>query len=257
VGFVAMVQHRGEFERMDGWGWLSVAGFAAAAALGVRRWPILRWLLASVPFWIFGNANELLQLTAVGLTIAALAAGAVGPTLVGRRVRRAGSVPLPHLASGPLVPVAPRTFTGGQRSQFLRYAAIALVTIALLLSGLWAAGYDAAVTLGLGLSAVILSATFAFTNWFASRVRLRIDESGVHGRTLLREHTARWSDISGLRLRYVFLPGYGIRLVYYVVETPAAEVSFPSSMRGARELQATIETATGLRWSEPEITPTM
>jgi hypothetical protein len=55
----------------------------------------------------------------------------------------------------------------------------------------------------------------------------------------------------------VFLPGYGIRLVYYVVETPAAEVSFPSSMGGARELQAAIEAATGLRWAEPEITPTM
>jgi hypothetical protein len=230
---------------------------AAAPIVGFAHRPVLRVLLASIPCWVYGNASEPILLTAVGLTIASLAIVAVGPTLAGRRVKRPGAAPLPHLASGPLVPVTARTFFGGQRSRFLRHAAMALAVAALLLFIAAAAGYDAALTTGLGLSAVIISATFAFGNWFANRVRLRIDDIGVHGRTMLREHTARWSDISGLRLRYLFLPGYGIRLVYYVVETPAAEVAFPSSMRGAKELQAAIEAATGLQWAEPEITPTM
>ncbi len=257
VGVIALVNHPGQFERMDPWGWLSLTTLAAAAIVGFARRPIVRLLVASIPFWIYGNANELILLTAVGLTIGSLVVAAVGPTLAGRRVRHSGSTPLPHLASGPLVPITPQTYFGGQKSRVLRYSTIALAVAAFVLFTAAAAQYQVEVMTALGLSAVIMSATFAFSNWFANRVRLRIDHLGVHGRTMLREHTARWSDISGLRLRYVFLPAYGIRLVYYVVETPATEVSFPSSMRGAADLQAAIEAATGLRWPEPEITATM
>jgi hypothetical protein len=251
------VKHPGEFERMDAWAWLSLAALAAAPIVGVATRPPLRLLLASIPCWIYGNASEPILLAAVGLTVGSMAIAVVGPTLVGRRVKRIGAAPLPHLASGPLVPVTARTFVGGRRSRALHVAAIVLAATAAALFVAAAAGYERDVSSALGLSATIISATFVFGNWFSTRVRVRIDQVGVHGRTMLLEHTARWSDISGLRLRYVFLPGYGIRLVYYVVETPAAEVSFPSSMGGARELQAAIEAATGLRWAEPEITPTM
>ena len=243
---------------MDPWGWLSLTTLAAAAIVGFARRRIVRLLVASIPFWIYGNANELVLLTAVGLTIGSLVVAAVGPTLAGRRVRHSGSTPLPHLASGPLVPITPQTYFGGQQSRVLRYVDDRTRRRGVrVVYRRCSDRYQVEVMTALGLSAVIMSATFAFGNWFANRVRLRIDHLGVHGRTMLREHTARWSDISGLRLRYVFLPAYGIRLVYYVVETPATEVSFPSSMRGAVDLQAAIEAATGLRWPEPEITATM
>ena len=64
VGFVAMVAHTGEFERMDGWAWLSLPTLAAAPFVGFRG-GMLRWLLASIPFWIYGNASEPILLSAV------------------------------------------------------------------------------------------------------------------------------------------------------------------------------------------------
>jgi hypothetical protein len=258
LGIGALGAHTGDFERMDAWGWVSLAALGAAPFVGMRKSPALRWLFASIPFWVFGNALEWLNLTAVGLVIASMARAALIPTLVGRRVNRsaAQATPLPHLASGPLVPVTPAVFSGGQRSRPLRYLMIAFMVIA---AGLFVAlamsgGPEIAALL---IAAVIIAATFAFGNWFADRVRLRVDAVGVHGRTMFVEHTARWTEISGLRLRYLFLPGYSIRLVYYVVESAKHEVAFPSSMRGAKELQETIEAATGLKWPEPEITATM
>jgi hypothetical protein len=259
LGIGALGAHKGEFERMDAWGWVTIAALAAAPFVGMRRSPALRFLIASIPFWIFGNALEWLSLTAVGLVIASMARAALIPTLAGRRVNRWASseaTPLPHLANGPLVAVTPAVYPGAHRSRVLGYLAIGFMALAAVL--MVALGMGGGVELGaLALSCVIIAATFAFGNWFADRVRLRVDEVGVHGRTMFVEHSARWTEVTGLRLRYVFLPGYSIRLVYYVVESPTHEVSFPSSMKGAKELQGTIEAATGLRWPEPEITATM
>ncbi len=242
---------------MDASAWLVLATLPTAAVVGLRRWPGLRWIVASVPCWVFGNAAEWILLVAVGMTVVGMFVGAVGPALVGRRVRDASRVPLPHLASGPLVPVASRLYVGGQRSRVLHYLAIGMAVLAVVLL-VAAASSDEQDELGaLGLSSVIIASTFAFGNWFADRVRLRTDGEGVHGRTLFFERTARWTEISGLRLRYMFLMGFSVRLVYYVVETPSVEVAFPSSMRGAKELQQAIEEATGLRWAEPEIVANM
>jgi hypothetical protein len=256
LGIGALGAHAGGFERMDAWGWLSLASLGAAPFVGMRRSPALRFLVASIPFWVYGNALEWILLVAVALVIASMVRAALIPTLVGRRVNRSAQTPLPHLSSGPLVVVAPRVFTGGQRSRLLRNLSIGFLALAVVLVVALAMG--GAVELGaLALACVIIGATFAFGNWFADRVRLRVDEVGVHGRTMFVEHTARWTEISGLRLRYLFLPGYSARLVYYVVESQKHEVAFPSSMRGAKELQGTIEAATGLKWPEPEITATM
>lgn len=257
LGISALGAHDGDMRRMDTWAWVALVSLAAAPLIGVRGGSPLQWLLTSIPFWIFGNAIEALLLVAVGLTIASMAAVAVVPTLVGRRVRRSQRQPLPHLASGPLVPVAPQVFTGGQRSRILKYAARALLLLAGALFLLIAAGAMAPELAGLPLAALIIAATFTFGNWFADRVRLRVDEVGVHGRMMFVEHTAKWTEISGLRLRYLFMPGYAVRMVYYVVESPRHEVAFPSSMKGARELQASIEAATGLAWPDPEITPNL
>jgi hypothetical protein len=256
LGIGGLGAHQGEFQRMDAWGWVTIVALAAAPFVGMRKSPALRLLVASIPFWIFSDAYEWIVLTAVGLVIASMARAALIPTLVGRRVNRSGETPLPHLASGPLVAVSPRVFTGGQRNRWLSYLTIGFLALAAVLGVALAMG--GAVELGaLALSCLIIAATFAFGNWFADRVRVRVDEAGVHGRTMFIEHTARWTEISGLRLRYLFLPGYSMRLIYYVVESPRHEVAFPSSMRGAKELQATIEAATGLKWPEPEITATM
>ncbi|MEQ1731092.1 MAG: hypothetical protein ABL982_22210 [Vicinamibacterales bacterium] len=257
IGLGALGAHPYEFRRMDVWGWVALATLGAAPLIGLRNWPSLRWLLASIPFWIFGNALDWLLLVAVALTVASFVAGALVPTLVGRRVRKSGRTPLPHLASGPLVPVSPQICSGGRRSRPLTWLARGSCLGAVVVFALLAAGLLAVELAALGIAALIMAAVFTFSNWFADRVRVRVDEVGVHGRVLFLEHTAKWTDISGLRLRYLFMPAYGVRLVYYVVESPRHEVAFPSSMQGARELQATIESATGLTWPEPEITPTM
>ncbi len=257
LGIGALGATQGDMTRMDAWAWVALVSLAAAPIVGLRKGSPLQWLLTSIPFWIFGNAIETLLLVAVGLTIASMAALALVPTLVGRRVNRSGRQPLPHLASGPLVPVAPQVFPGGQRSRVLKYLAIAMLLVALVLIVLVGAGAMAPELGALAVAALIIAATFSFANWFADRVRLRVDEVGVHGRTMFVEHTAKWSEISGLRLRYLFMPGYAVRMVYYVVESPRHEVAFPSSMKGAGELQACIEAATGLAWPEREITPNL
>jgi hypothetical protein len=256
LGIGALGAHEGEFERMDAWGWVSLVALAAAPLVGFSARPALRLLLASIPFWVFGDSYEWVVLAAVGLTVASMVRAALVPTLAGRRVNGPAREVLPHLASGPLVPVTPHVFTVAHRSRLMRNLAIALAVMA---AGLAVAGTmgDLVELQALAFSALIIAATFAFGNWFADRVRLRVDEVGVHGRTMFIEHTAKWTEITGLRLRYLFMPGYSMRLVYYVVESPRHEVAFPSSMPGAKDLQACIEAATGLRWPEPEITATM
>lgn len=176
---------------------------------------------------------------------------AVGPTLPARR-RRFKGAPLAHLANGPLVPVAPRVFVAAVRSRFITivtWVFAALTVVLAVLSGATADGQTAG---ALAVASAIISATSAFSNWFAGRVRLRVDADGVHGRTLFTEHHIPWNEVALLSLRYVFM-GSGLRLVYYSVRSPTREVAFTSRMPGADELRRTIEEATGVVWAEPEI----
>ena len=64
--------------------------------------------------------------------------------------------------------------------------------------------------------------------------------------------TIPWREVAGLTIRYVFLPGYGMRLVYFVVFSPSREFAFVSNMHRAEELKESIETALALKWPEPE-----
>jgi hypothetical protein len=177
---------------------------------------------------------------------------AVGPTLPARR-RRFKGAPLAHLANGPLVPVTPRVFLASHRSRFVTIATwvfLALTIVLVVLAGTTADGQTAG---ALAVASAIIAGTFAFSNWFAGRVRLRVDANGVHGRTLFTEHHIRWNEIALLSVRYVFLPGYSMRIVYYSVRSPTHEVSFTDRMPGSDELRQTIEEATGVVWAKPEI----
>ena len=212
-----------------------------------------RWVLAGLPWWVHANASSLVMTIALTLTIGGLAVGAVGPVLPGRRRRHPGQ-PLPHLANGPLAPVAARTFSSGRRSRVMDVLAVVLGVTAISLFLAAPVMRDPWTPVALGISATIMSLTFLFSNWYSTRVSLRVDDAGLHTRVLLREHTLAWRDVSAVSLRYVFM-GMGLRLVYYCVHSPAREVAFPSSLTGAPELRATIEAATGLSWPEPDITP--
>jgi hypothetical protein len=140
---------------------------------------------------------------------------------------------------------------------WIQVGAIVFAMLATVLGVLWLGNWNAVTTGALALSSAIIAVTFVASNWFAGRVRLRIDPEGLHSRLFYREHTIRWSEIAYLTLRYVFLPGVGGRIIYYSVRSPTREFSFPSSMRNAHELQLAIEAATGLKWPEPEITATL
>ena len=179
------------------------------------------------------------------------------PVLPGRRIKHGGA-PQPHLAAGPLVRVAPAVFYGGHKSRFLSIASkvMGVTSLALALAGVRAAEDDAAVYLGLAISSAIVAITFAFGNWFATRMRLRLDGTGLHSRLLFGEHTLPWNEVSSLSLRYVTMPRTGVRLIYYCVRSPTREFAFPNTQQGAEELRQVIARATGLAWPEPEITPT-
>lgn len=188
--------------------------------------------------------------------LALVVALAVRPTLLTRRLWFGGGQTLPRLAAAPLAPVPPREFPGGTPSRGLAVTAWVAAALALVLFASAGQGVDAAVGAGLGLGLGIMAVTFGFANWFAGRVRLRVDGTGLYGRVLWREHCIRWRDVSELRLRYVYL-GSGLRLVYYCVRSPAREVSFPASLKDSDALRRTIEASTGLSWPVPEITPTL
>lgn len=192
------------------------------------------------------TAAVLLLLLAVVIRLA------VGPTLPARRRRYRGQ-PLTQLAAGPLVPIAPRSFPGARRTRFLSFATVVLAVLAIALIAMAGVGYFASEMGGLGLAVGIIAATFAFSNWFARRVHVRIDHAGVHGRVMFGEKTIRWQDLAALQLRYLFMPGPGVRMVYYSLRSPTTEIAFPSSMEGAKELRDAIEQATGERWPSPEI----
>jgi hypothetical protein len=245
--------HTDRFEAIDAWGIIFILTGSPGAFLALRRFAALRWIAASLPFWAFGTAHDAFAIAAVALVVGGLIAAFVGPTLPGRRMRR-DARPLEHLAGGPLTTVESRVYFGGVRVRWLTITAWTLAVLGVVLLAVAGAGVIDPALGGLGLAAEIMAGTFAFSNWFAGRVRLRIDQTGLHSRTLFREHTIGWAELAGLTIRYLFLPGSGIRLVYYVAYSPNREFAFLSTMKGAGELQAAIESATGLRWPEPEIT---
>lgn len=256
AGFFALAASPAGIEAFDGWSIAFVLCVSIGAAMGLRKWEGLRWIAASFPFWAMSGAAPWPEFVALGLVFLGMAIGAVGPTLPGRRRRRAGA-PLPHMADGPLVPVAGRAWPNAHPSRVIQAGAIAFGLLAASLAIVAATGWNAATTGPLALSSLIIAVTLAFSNWFAGRVQLRLDEEGLHSRLFFREHTIPWNEVAGLQLRYVFLPGVGGRIVYYCVRSPTREFAFPSSMRDARELQAAIEAATGLSWPVPDITPTL
>ena len=67
--------------------------------------------MVTVPAFVW-RGGFLSRALTIGVPVG-LAVAAVGPTLPGRRFRR-NEVPLAHLANGPLVPIAARTFAGAR-----------------------------------------------------------------------------------------------------------------------------------------------
>jgi hypothetical protein len=248
AAFTGLMRHGHRFEAVDGWGLLFVFATSAGLGLLLRRREGLRWIAAGAPFWTLANASGWMMFAALGLTIVGLAMAAVGPTLPGRRIRFDGE-PLASLASGPLVAIAPQTFGGARKSPGLAIAAVVLAIVAVLLLATAELRLSPPVFYGLALAAIIASATFAFANWFAGRVRLRIDETGVHSRAMFGERSIPWSRVAGLRRRTVILPGMFLRIEYSCVVSPDREFAFPDSMPGAGDLRAAIESATGLQFS--------
>lgn len=256
AGLGVLTMNETRLERVDTGALLFVGLTSTGAFVWARRRTALRWLVASLPFWAVANASGPMMAGALILTMAWLVSATLGPVLPGRR-RRRGGTPLPHLANGPLVPVTARAFSGGQRSRVLAIATWILTALAVVLAFSSAASPDPAVSGALAVACAIMAATFAFGNWFADRMRLRVDGAGLHSRVLFREHTVPWPEVTDVYLRYVFLGmGGGVRLVYYCVASTTREFAFPSSMAGASDLTRTIEEATGLTFPAPEFEAT-
>lgn len=256
AGFIALSMSPTALDVVDAWGIVFVACTFVGLLMWLPKWGALRWVVASFPFWAMNDAVPWLVYVALGMVYYAMIMGAVRPTLPGREFK-SNDAPLPHLASGPLSPITPRIYPNAKPSLVIQVGAIVFAMLATSLGILWLGNFSPDLTGALALSSVLIAGTLVFANWFAGRVRLRIDGEGLHSRLFYREHTIRWNEIAYLTLRYVFLPGYGGRIIYYSVRSPTREFSFPSSMRNARDLQSTIESATGLRWPEPEITATL
>ncbi len=191
------------------------------------------------------DRDTLDPIIAIILTAGAVWYG-VQRVLPGRRIY-GGKPPLPQLAVGARVPVAPALYPGGQRSRALTVMMWLGGALTLGCGVAAAAGADRAVFTGLGLSFGIITATFAFSQWFAGRVYIRVDRIGLHTRLMFGEQTLRWNEVSGLSVRYVTMRSH-VRLVYLCVQSPNREVAFPTSMQGAATLRATIEAATGQTW---------
>lgn len=256
AGFVALSMSPAALDVVDVWGIAFVACTFVGTLMWLWKWSALRWVAASFPFWAMSEAVSWFVYVALGMVYYAMIIGAVRPTLPGRRLR-SNEPPLPHLASGPLAPVAARVFPNAHPSRVIQVVAVVFGLLAVILFALGAGGWNAGLTIALGISSAIIAVTFAASNWFSGRVQLRIDGEGLHSRLFYHEHTIPWNEVVYLTLRYVFLPGFGGRIVYYSVRSPTREFSFPSSMRDAGQLQSAIESATGLKWPEPEITPTL
>lgn len=232
-----------------------VATVSALLYLGLRRWPAAALAAASVPWWTIANDQPWAMAAALGLTFAALYEYALAPVLPTRRRKTAGP-PLWQLASGPRSVPGPRTYPGGTPSRALARIAWGLGALAALLVVLAGASSEAEVLAALALACTIMAATFAFANWFATRVHIRVDARGLYARVLFVEHSVPWTEVRELALRYVFLSA-GVRMVYFCVRSSTREIVFPSSMQGADELRAAIERAAGVRWPDPEFTSTL
>jgi hypothetical protein len=256
AGFFALSMSPTALDVVDVWSIVFVACTFVGTLMWLWKWKALRWVPASFPFWAMSEAVSWFVYVALGMVYYAMIIGAVRPTLPGRRLR-SNEPPLTHLASGPLSPVTARVFPNAHPSRVIQVAVVVFALLALVLFVLGAGGWNADLTMALALASLIIAVTFAASNWFSGRVRLRIDGEGLHSRLFYREDTIRWNEIAYLTLRYVFLPGMGVRLVYYCVRSPVREFAFPSSMRNANQLQSAIESATGLKWPEPEIRATM
>lgn len=241
---------------MTVWTALLVIASSAAALWLLRKQRSLKWFVASVPCWM-ASSSGWFEFAGAMLTLLGIIAFAVGPTLPGRRKSRGNAPPLPHLANGPLTTVPPLSSQIGRTSRVLTVLTIVVFCLAGAL-GLWAAaGVEPELTGALALSAAIIGATFAFSNWFNGRVRVRIDQQGLHSRVFFTEQTIPWNTVGGITLRYLFMPGMGVRVVYYVVFSETHEFAFASSMKRAKEMQVAIEQAVGMTFPEPEITATM
>lgn len=254
IGFMALTMNPGALDVLDPWGILFMVATATGLAMSLRRWGGVRWIASSIPFWAMAEAAPWAMYIALGLVFGGMAIAGVGPTLPGRRIR--GAAALAHMASGALVPVVARVYPAANPSRVIRFLTYGCALLTVMLGIAAGRGFNADVTAALATAAAILTVTFAFSNWFSGRLRLRIDEHGLHSRLFFQEHNIAWTEVATLSLRYVFLPGMGVRVVYYCVRSPKREFAFPSSMKGAAELQASIEAATGLSWPVPEITPT-
>jgi hypothetical protein len=256
AGFFLLGASPTALDTVDAWGLAFVACTFVGAFMWLRKWKALRWVAASFPFWAMSDAVSWFVYVALGMVYYAMIIGMVRPTLPGRSFR-SNEPPLSHLASGPLTPITAQVFPNAHPSRVIQVAAVVMGLLSLVLFVLGAGGWNADLTIALGLSALIIALTFAGANWFSGRVRVRIDSEGLHSRLFYREDSVRWNEIAYLTLRYVFLPGMGARIIYYCVRSPTREFAFPSSMRNAGQLQSAIESATGLKWPEPEITATM
>jgi len=238
------------------WSPLIALSVSTAALVFMRRRRISKWFVASLPWWVVSNSSGWFELIAALLTLGGFIALAVGPTLPGRRRGRSKAEPLPHLANGPVVAVESRIYPGARPSRVLSIITIIMFCLTVVLAVATGMGAPAEVA-ALALSALVIATTLAFSNWFSGRLRLRIDQHGLHSRVFFAEQTIGWPEVAGITLRYVFFPGMGVRLVYYVVYSATHEYAFPSSMANAKELQAQVEAATGLAFPEPDITPNM
>lgn len=236
---------------------LGVATASALLYLALRRWPAAAHAAAAVPWWTIANDRPWAMTAALGLSFAALYQYALAPVLPTRRRRTAGP-PLWQLATGPRSVPDPRIYPGGTPSRAVARIAWGLGALAALLVVLAGTSTEPEVpevAAGLAMACTIMAATFAFANWFATRVHIRIDAGGVHARVLFAERTVPWADVRELSLRYMFL-GSGVRMVYFCVRSSTREIAFPSGMPGAADLRAAIEHATGVRWPDPEFTST-
>ncbi len=256
AGLIAFVMSTPRYPELTGWGVL----FVLTTSLGVLMWMrarrISRWFVASVPWWVMAQSSGWFEFGAAVLTLGGLIALATGPVLPGRR-RGRPVTPLAHLAGGSVTPIKSRAYATARPSRVLQVATLVIFCLSCALAIAGAKGSERDTTGALALAGLIIAATFAFSNWFSGRVRVRIDERGLHSRVFFAEQTILWTDIAGLTLRYVFFPGMGVRIVYYVAFSPSHEFNFPSSMTGAQELRTAIEAATGLTFPEPEMTPNL
>jgi hypothetical protein len=252
IGVMALGVSPSAGVELDVWGGIFVLATAAGALVSLRRWPGLRWLAASFPFWAMSDAAEWSMYVAMGMVLLGLVLTAVAPTLPGRPIR--GGEPLPHLAQGAFVTVEPRLYPLSRRGRVLPWTTAVFAILTLVLGLFAVVGPESPTVAALVIASGLISVAFAFSWWFSTRVRLRIDADGLHSRVFYGEHTIRWAEISSLSLRYLFLPGMGARIIYYCVRSPRREFAFPSSMRGAPELQASIEAATEMSWPLPRIT---